>query len=50
MKLSRENIPESQYLTPITKGGHFMDTEALPDIGYGMCVIGSKEDSKFDAP
>jgi ferric-chelate reductase [NAD(P)H] len=26
-----------------------MDTEALRDIGYGMYVIGSKEDSKFDA-
>ncbi len=26
-----------------------MDTEALHDIGYGMYVIGSKEDSKFDA-
>jgi flavin reductase (DIM6/NTAB) family NADH-FMN oxidoreductase RutF/rubredoxin len=26
-----------------------MDTEALHDIGYGMYVIGSKEDKKFDA-
>jgi hypothetical protein len=50
VKLRRENIPKSQYLTPITEGGHFMDTEALRDIGYGMYFIGSEEDSKFDVP